>query len=110
MSKNVQVIRHEKLNRPDNPCDPDPDYNFGHCVDKSIMRKIGCQPPWRRVNIDGLPICDNSTMLHKYDYSYWWAVDLGIDKLKEVTKCLIPCFFTEYKVPYFQLLSEVLSC
>ena len=96
------------MNRPDNPCNPDPDYNLGHCVDKYVMRRIGCQPPWRRVNIEGLPICDNGTMLYKYDYSYWWAVDSGRDMLRKLTKCLMPCSFMEYKVSYFQLLSKVL--
>ena len=104
---NFQVIKHEKLNRPDNPCEPDPDYNLGHCVEKSIMRKIGCQLPWRRVNIDGMPICDNSTMLNNYDYSYWWAVDWGIDNLIKLTKCLMPCSFMEYKVQYFYIISDM---
>ena len=72
------------------------------------MRKIGCQLPWRRVNIEGLPICDNATMLNHYDYSYSWAVDSGRDMLMKLTKCLMPCSFMEYKVPYFQLLSKVL--
>ena len=107
LSNNFQVIKHEKLNRPDKPCDPDHDYNLGHCVEKSIMRRIGCQLPWRRVNIEGLPICDNSTMLYKYDYFYWKAVDYGKDNLMKITQCLMPCSFMEYKVPYFYLVSDM---
>ena len=97
----IQVIRHQKINRADNPCEISPDYNFGHCVEESIMRMIGCQLPWRRVNIDDLPICDNATMLARYDYFYWSAVDYGKNHLLKLTKCLMPCSFLEFKVLYF---------
>ena len=96
--KYFQVIRHEKLNRPYSPCEPSPDYNLGHCVEKSVMRKIGCQPQWRRVNISGLPICDNGTMLDKFAHKYKNAVEYGKNAIKKRTNCLVPCTFMEYKV------------
>ena len=88
------------MNRPDNPCESSLAYNLGHCVEKSVMRKIGCQPPWRRVSVEGLPLCDNSKMLHKYGHEYFYAVDYGRHNLLKKTNCMLPCSFTEYKVIY----------
>ena len=94
------------MNRPYSPCEPDTDYKFGHCVEKSVMRKIGCQPPWRRVNVEGLPLCDNATMLAKYTMQYFKAVEYGKGVLMKRTNCLMPCTFMEYKVRYFPFPSD----
>ena len=62
------------------------------------MRKTGCQPPWRSVSVEGLPLCDNRTMLLKYGENYIHAVNYGKNALLERTKCMMPCSFMEYKV------------
>ena len=62
------------------------------------MRKTGCQPPWRSVSVEGLPLCDNRTMLLKYGDNYIYAVNYGKNALLERTKCMMPCSFMEYKV------------
>ena len=62
------------------------------------MLKAGCQTPWSRVNVEGVPVCDNSSLLEKYSNTYWKAVDMDRYKLLEYTKCLMPCTFMEYKV------------
>ena len=97
----MQVIRHEKMNLPNKPCEDSSDYNFGHCVDRSVMNWTGCQPPWRRVDVEGLPLCDNSTLLRKYSNTYFWMTVMGRDEIVENTKCLMPCSFVEYKVVTF---------
>ena len=74
--KIIQVIRHERLNLPSQQCEPDPDYNFAHCVDTSVMKSAGCQPPWRSVNVGDLPICDNPSLLRNYTVNYATAMDL----------------------------------
>ena len=65
---NVQVIRHELLDRPHSPCDPSPDYDFGLCVERSMMRTAGCQPPWARFPMLGeeMPLCHNWSQLNEY--------------------------------------------
>ena len=66
----IQAIRHEKLNTKTKPCEPSSDYNFSDCVEKSILTKAGCQPPWRKVTIEEMPLCDNATLLLKYHIEY----------------------------------------
>ena len=95
----MQIVRHDKLNRPDKPCNPSPGYSFIECVEKSIMERIGCQPPWRKYNVKGLPLCDNRLSLSHYEKEYRQTVSmLDRNGLSENTKCTFPCSFLEYKV------------
>ena len=96
----LQAIRHEKIDLPHSPCEKFPDYNFGECVERSIMLKAGCQTAWSRVNPEGVPVCDNSSLLEKYSNIYWEAVDMDRHKLLEYTNCLMPCTFMEYEVSF----------
>ena len=94
-------IRHEKLNHQDNPCDPSPDYNFARCVDEYIVKKVGCQPPWRRFTFDDVPSCDNWTMLNRYgEVSSRFSERMSNDEVIRITQCLLPCTFMEYKVSF----------
>ena len=94
----LKVIRHEKLNSSDKPCDPSPEYSLAECLDRSLIIKAGCQPPWRRVSVDDFPVCHNWTMLDSYDDEFWKIYNPDRKKLFEVSDCLMPCTFIEYKV------------
>ena len=93
-----QPIRHEKLNQAHNPCDPSPQYSLGRCAEEYVMRRVGCQPPWRKFNVEGLPLCDNWTLLEIYgNESNRIHTDITKETLIRKTKCLPPCSFMEYK-------------
>ena len=96
-------MRHEKLqNHPRKPCEKSPDYSFAKCVEKYIMNSAGCQPPWRRFTIEQLPLCDNGTMLNRFREAYEKiAGPLVKEEIIDVTKCLMPCTYMEYKVRNF---------
>ena len=95
---NLKPIRHEKLNLPAKPCDDSPDYNVGDCIEKSLMVKAGCQPPWRRVDVEDLPVCDNNQTLHKYSSVRLETWEMTRFELIQKTKCPMPCSYMEYKV------------
>ena len=63
----LKAIRHEKQNQPHRPCDQSLTYNFFECIERSIMTKVGCQPPWRSFSVNELPLCDNHLLLQKYE-------------------------------------------
>ena len=65
------------------------------------MLGAGCQSPWSRVVVDGLPSCDNSTLLENYSNEYVAAMGLGRNGLIDWTGCLMPCTFMEYKVQVY---------
>ena len=95
----LKPMRHEKLNLPHSPCENSPGYSFSGCVHEYVMRKAGCQPPWRRFSVEGLPICDNWALLNKYTIeNSKVGSDMVKDELIAETKCMFPCTFMEYKV------------
>ena len=93
-----QPIRHEKMDMPNSPCEKSNNYNFGRCVERSLIRMAGCQPLWRRVTVEDQPLCDNETLLQKYSGHYWELGYLGREELSRRTNCLIPCSYMEFKV------------
>ena len=103
---NLLPIRHEKLNLPAKPCDDSPDYNVGDCIEKSLMVKAGCQPPWRRVDVEGLPLCDNNQTLHKYSLVRLETWEMTSSELIYKTKCPMPCSYMEYKVSKHNMLNS----
>ena len=62
----IQAIRHELMNLPQRPCESNPGYNFGRCAERSIMSKIGCQPPWTRFPITDFPLCNDWTQFQSF--------------------------------------------
>ena len=88
----LKVIRHEKLNTVDNPCNPSPDYNFANCVERSVVAKVGCQPPWRRFTMQGVPQCDNWSQLSSYGKQY------GVRRADINSTVQILVFFREFKI------------
>ena len=90
-------MRHEKINLPNSQCEASNDYNFGECVEASLISKAGCQSYWSRINLD-LPLCDNDSLMEKNSDEYWAAMHLGKHELINQTECLMPCTFMEYKV------------
>ena len=92
------MIRHELLNGPNNPCEESPEYDFANCIYQSIMIKVGCQPPWRKTSVSGLPLCDNYTLLSQYASEFERVGRMVREDVVEKTKCLMPCSFMEYEV------------
>ena len=74
----------------------------------SVFKRIGCQIPWGRVKVDGLPLCDNETMLENHTAEYWSATEYGRDLLINRTNCLLPCSYMEYTVS-LKLLRQILD-
>ena len=62
------------------------------------MRNAECQPPWRRLDIVGLPQCDNMQLLNKFGKEYERISGMVRSKMIKETQCLMPCTFMEYKV------------
>lgn len=62
------------------------------------MAQVGCQPPFSRFEVKGLRLCDNWTLLKRYNEE---VVRLYPDTRSNIigsSKCLMPCSFMEYKV------------
>ena len=42
----LRAVRQERLNRAEQPCNPDPGYSFSSCIKSSVSAKVGCRQPW----------------------------------------------------------------
>lgn len=45
----LEPVRHEKMNRPEQPCNPDKGYKFNSCVKERVSSVVGCRLPWDRL-------------------------------------------------------------
>ena len=95
-----EAIKHVKLSQPSAPCTPAPGYSLTRCVERSVMARAGCQPPWTRSPGGGdLPVCDNMVSLKKYQEEFKRNIyNNDRNGIIKATKCLVPCSFIEYKV------------
>jgi hypothetical protein len=53
----------EELDLPEDPCNPDRDYNFQACIKKSLSRQVGCRTKWDRWSQPDRPLC---TQMNQY--------------------------------------------
>ena len=51
------VTERRSINRPEAPCNENPDFNFKSCITESLYEKVGCRYPWDQDNGSTLPIC-----------------------------------------------------
>ena len=42
----LELVRRERLNRAENPCNPDVNYKFTRCIKQKVSDTIGCKLPW----------------------------------------------------------------
>ena len=89
---------------PANPCEPTPTYNFAQCVEEQVTKKAGCKLPWTKFDVEGLPLCDNMTMLKHYSHMHFQNLiheSNSLSKIMSNTGCSMPCSYMEYKVSIY---------
>ena len=94
----IQVIKHHKLNTPENPCKSSPDYFYQECIEKKVISRIGCKPPWTNITTSLNETCTERNSIREY-LKYMMAVNLlGTKALVMKYGCHPPCNYFEYKV------------
>ena len=46
----LELVRRERLNRAESPCNPNPGYKFNSCIKQSLSDSIGCKLPWDKLS------------------------------------------------------------
>ena len=59
----ITVTEHHLLNRPEQPCEEDEDYDFLQCVKTSQARTVGCRPPWDSWSPHTIPLCHSMDLI-----------------------------------------------
>ena len=104
----MQVIKHILLNTEENPCESAANYNVLSCVEKKLISRTGCRPPW--INSSStVRMCsyeDDSSSLRTFMELVSDVTFMGTQRLYSNYGCLRPCTYFEYKVKkkYFYVL------
>ena len=91
----ISVTEHRLLNRPEQPCEEDEDYEFLSCVKTSQARRLGCRPPWDSWSPATIPLCQTVEQLNKHEELDMEIGTMERKKIVAETGCRIPC---KYKV------------
>ena len=96
----VQVIKHYTLNTEEDPCESAAHYNVLSCVEKELISRTGCRPPWISSS-STVRICsyeDDSGLLRHYLALMSDVTFMGTERLYTEYSCMRPCTYLEYKV------------
>ena len=68
-------------------------------MERYLVQVVGCQPPWRRFAVEGVPLCDTWTLLSRYSQeNRRLTEEMDRAEIIEATQCLLPCSYMEYRV------------
>ena len=88
----ISVTQHHLLNRPEQPCEEEEDYDFLECVKTSQARRTGCRPPWDIWSPPSLPLCQTMDQLDQYE-----KLELDTfyhsEMILTTTGCRVPCIY-----------------
>ena len=85
----ITVTQHHLLNRPEQPCEEEEDYDFLECVKTSQARMVGCRPPWDSWSPPTLPLCQTLDHLDQYEK----IEDTFYQMILTTTGCRVPCIY-----------------
>ena len=94
----ITVTEHNNLNRPEQPCEEEEDYDFLKCVKTSQARRVGCRPPWDSWSPPTIPLCQTMEELQHHERLDWADVNLEQKMIVNNTGCQLPCHYREYQV------------
>ena len=94
----ISVTEHRLLNRPEQPCEEEEDYDFLQCVKTSQARRVGCRPPWDSWSPHTIPLCQTVDQLQHHERLDWADVNLEQKMIVNNTGCQLPCHYREYQV------------
>ena len=100
----LSVTEHHLLNRPEQPCEEEEDYDFLACVKTSQARRVGCRPPWDSWSPHTIPLCQTMEQLdqhEKLDMTFFYT------RQKKIVKdfgCRIPCTYKVCEALEYQLI------
>ena len=87
----MTVNQHHLLNRPEQPCEEEEDYDFLSCVKTSQARRVGCRPPWDSWSPHSIPLCQRLEQLQLYERLDLTYMDQELAIMLNTSGCQVPC-------------------
>ena len=89
----ITLTQHINLNRPEQPCEEEEDYDFLKCVKTSQARSVGCRPPWDIWSPHTIPLCQTMEELQHHEQLDQTYLQSEQQLIVNQTGCNIPCKF-----------------
>ena len=96
----ITLTKHKKLNLVQRPCEEDPRYSFAACSKEKLSEKVGCRLPWDRQSKQDRVICTTEQEFGQFEQIYRKLFNAEYDETVEMTGCLQPCYYNEYKFAF----------
>ena len=93
----IILTEHHLLNRPEQPCEEEEEYDFLSCVKTSQARRVGCRPPWDIWSPHTIPLCQTMDQLTEHEWIDFLFITYEKRKIVAETGCEAPC---KYKVTF----------
>ena len=93
----ISVTEHNLLNRPEQPCEEEENYDFLQCVKTSQARMVGCRPPWDIWSPHTIPLCQTVEELEEHERLDQITSQSEQETILRTSGCLAPCRYQEYK-------------
>ena len=92
-------MRHEKINKEDNPCEEAKDYSYLTCIYGKIIQEVGCQPYYLDFDNADYPKCNITTKLRQFIDRFTSSLIIMDESVMfDTFNCLRPCNYMEYRV------------
>ena len=95
--RNILVTQHLLLNRPEQPCQEEEDYDFLQCVKTSQARRVGCRPPWDSWSPPTLSPCLTLEQLEEHERLDQVTSSQELETILATSGCQPPCRYQEYQ-------------
>ena len=94
----IVVTERRNINRPEQPCEEDLDYDFMSCVMNSVVAKVGCRFPWDETSHHKFPVCESLEKIRDQEEQFFTIGKLEKKDVVTTSGCQAPCRFLEYKI------------
>ena len=94
----ISETENKLLNRPEQPCEEDPDYGFIVCVKNSQARRVGCRPVWDIWSDTAIPICSDIKDIILHETMDFENFNYERKIVESKTGCKVPCNYREFAI------------
>ena len=94
----ISETDHKLLNRPEQPCEENPSYDYITCVKNSQARDVGCRPAWDHWSDPSIPVCTNMEDLVQHEALDWGIYNFEQKIVENKTGCKVPCKYKEFAI------------
>ena len=87
----ITLTERHLLNRPEQPCEEEEDYDFLQCLKTNQAEVVGCRPPWDSWSPHTIPLCQTMEQLQHYERLDMTYLHQELPLMINSSGCQVPC-------------------